>query len=211
MKRRGKKITVWTFNEHGRKYEVPVRMEERASRTVFHASVDELNIDLSNGNMDELKVELVAAIRAAESFKLEPQLYITVIGEAFDSGFVDSSSPKDRLEVVMRLRVEMVSTGRRADGTAVHIQHSQDTRVRNDHPDVGYFAYNDYEGELSSLVPDTREHRQALAALANHLKQAFEKLMGRLQPSEIDSTITLRKIEEVFTLPTLPVRRDDDD
>lgn len=188
----GRKVAVHRFRENGMNIDVPIYMETLFRGTMFHARVNEHQIDISNRDVDAVHRQLNDELRAKLAITWTRWLYVTV----------EHRSSKVITESMLAFGYKPVELGTAGDrkvtrwgdvdnGDAVFQGHPRVGVVtRGDHRHGrGTWGTYEFPDHVNALVEDTPTNREALQAIVDGMEAMQARIAKLLAPEAITRTL----------------------
>jgi hypothetical protein len=208
----GKKFDTWEYADQaaGIRVKVPVYTGGSGGKIVFRVELEEFAIRKEDSDINRLKDQVFAEIKAQRSTTWTGHLYVYCGGAmsgllAFESAAAareegeSSSCDEESLGAEFRLMIRPVAIGTRPDGSRCYRDRRYyGARAVDRMPPVGVniesppefsgFDSRSHRGTCA-LLPDTPENRRALAEIACAVEQLRRRLGTLLSPARIESSL----------------------
>ncbi len=194
-KKPGKKITNWVFDEKGVALAIEVRMivvkdrhDADDGKTKFVVVMPEYEIEDKDTDIDVLKTRVFEALAKSARPDWRKMLYVTITtktGNPHDS-YNDSKLAKSEIEFACGA----LEIATRPNGVKIYRWENNDN-ICEEWPETGKVKrYYGSGNRVGALIPDTPEHRRAIAEIAGGFEKIMERLNALLMPEEIEQTLS---------------------
>jgi hypothetical protein len=229
MGRKGeKKVVVWKYAKDAAAIDVVVYIVDQSNRpsyrddkakTFFRVSLPELDIEIEDPNIDNLKTLVWSELDSKLSINWTDWLYVDVDGDIdpiVRKQDADEKPEEDPNELIAERASCSVSVSYRRvqlgefggtkmhrDLNSYHRGHYNYDKAREGWPEVGLKPEYNYRRKrcraMRSLVPDTAENRAALDLISAGFEGLLTRLSDLLSPEKCAGT--LGNIESIKLLP----------
>lgn len=199
----GKKIDTWEVWRDNDRFQIDVRMERdgrHGDGFVFVAICTQFDLKYTNKDINALRKEAEAGVKAHEAVKYEPKLMVRYHTQAqftrsneiemrMDDPAIDNEWGYFRREVEVEIERMLVGDSGKRDREDKPILLQKEGPDRGSQQLWGEFGYDAEDGEIRILLDDTLENRIALQAIMDGMDRLKAQLGALLMPENIKRTI----------------------
>jgi hypothetical protein len=204
---RPKKIITWRYDDGaGTTMNIPVYQVTKHEGIWLRVEIPALGIHEECSDINLLRARVFAAIKDQLVIQWKSFLQITAGTTSFGlDDFVEATHTNPSLRYEVEVQVSRIEIGTRPDGSTCHRKPEFDSSVHEGLPSVDQGGDGEWWREVHSLVPDTKENRQALVDLGCAIFQLGRELCGQLDSENVETAITqLIKEAALAGMPVLP-------